>query len=1250
MPITSDEELEEALTLLESPEGDPELKKRVMRAVRLYSRAMPSGAPAGAGFDSVGIDAIESGRRELEGLGGGIPAAAPRAPAAAHLPPEPQTNAQRFDELWNIETGPALPPAPSQVLKDDPLARFGLGVAMTANKVADGILPGSGALLSAGADKLAPGAGEALEASAREHHNIADIATMAGASTPFGLEGAVAKGISGVIARPTSGLARKVAGSAVGSGVSAAAGSASRDVAEGVAAGNGLDAPDLERAVTAGIAGTALGGGLDALGAGAGHLAQSNRKGKLGPEIERFERAGGKLSVSGLKPSPDMKATQAEVARIARDEGRVVSPLDVQLPKVTDPVARAALKRQTETVKQVGDETAAYHQATEDVKLDTEPLLRATVEELKGRSFQDGGLLPGARPSTGGIRKDVLNRLVDPELVPRSEAERMRAGGAMVMNGDELERIGLSADDLASRATVRGGASREVGQVETEAGAFLDQHPLGQNVRNFLNVDRRRASMSQMAGDASQSGEAAQAALEDAVSAGHVYPGRVYRGARMNENELAQALQTGELNADRIWSVSPDESIARQFASGGVTNRGVGGRPVLFEIEQNSAVPVSGMSGQNTFGELLIPQGRRYRISNAADRDGALVLSLQELGGGPGQGQMRGVQATLEPMDEASAAAGAMVFGRPLDQYEITKLIGHDERLGPVNYQAYADNGGQSIRVVANYQTQHGPLPIVRTFRRDGQTLIASQDEIRIPRQMRGTGIGKSLLAQQIKAYDANGVSRVEMTAADEGRAVWPLMGFELSDPTAFQEIRQRFDEYLVARGVDPATVPVQDVRQLARYKDPELGVSGFDFLKSSEGPQYMDLSVDLSGETGQRLRNYLGIGRGRSLAGDPLVNDAASASSASTQASTSSMRSSASDMVPSSAAGGTAGTPSSSLGIPDPGSSGGGYQAVLRSRQMNPRELDEVASNFDTARKVESSTTSQADPFYDRAASEIRKIRDTAPMVKGVADESHYAESYDAEGNLVPLRGYSALKANQSRRLGEMKDEFEGAGLPRELPRGKTRIPPGEDMGPLGPGTRNEDPEPDLSVQDREKFNTRVLDYERTPGMEKTRYEPLRKLAEAAGVRKELDKIPGLTAWQHLSGKSATGQAVKGVISGSGVSGYVTSGAADFARLRLDSLSDSLGGVPATMSDAGVRKELAKGLSQPMLRLLKAMRSGKTATGKKGDLGTQILGLRGGPAGARVAATLTDEDLENLKALVLANQAEAQPEEETTE
>lgn len=1106
MPITNDDELAEALDILESPDVAQTLKDGVRRAAEHYRSMRLAGASPdtlGQMYAPTGIGAIEQGQEELRPFGHARNQAIPR---------ELTPNRAMVQDVAEDPTAPeqvspgarTVRPAQARMAPLDPrdeLAAF-------ATALPGGVIPGATELIEAGIGTVSPETSTEMREFRREHPQMTSGGTFIGAALPWGVEATIAKtigtGIPRALPRAAAAAPNTVrAGSAaLGAGTAAVTGGAMRDAADQLSRYGleGVTPPSAEDAAGRFLAGAALGGGADVLGAAAGSLARSTRSNpKLGPEVERFERAGGELGIGGPKPSPAMRATQAEVERRAR-QGEVVSPTDVALERIEEPIARAALRRQTDVANAARAETEAYNAVAGDTPLETEGLLRSGIDELKARSFSSGGgPLPAQRPTTSTIRRTIVEPLMEPEVVPGSAASAYKRGGAIVMTPDELQRIGIDSRALTERATAAPG----VGEIPVE--------PLGSVPGVLPRMER------------------------DAVAA--------HKRAAQTMN--AQVSPTAR-EAVRKFTRGFDDTIRR--------------------IQR---------------GELSLDDYRAMDPQRAAEAEQA-IAGLDEF------------FQTAPPSKDITTAYRGLV----LDETDAQRFLGSEFDFG-------------------------------------GMTTSASYDPI----------VARSFVARNRSSPDQFGITL--KLKHRSGRSVEGL-----SDPRNLDAEKEL---------LFPGDASFRVTRRYVDPNDPRNIV-----VEAEEG-----------------------------LGGVPAI--------------------------------------------------------VMRSRQMNPREVDRVAGDIDNARKVEQASNNSYDPYYDTAAREIRNIRDTAPMVPGVADETTVVKGYDTEGNVDVRRGLSGLKGQQAARQDALEADLEGAGLPRTLPSGRSVVlPPGgpvpggrtgattgpvtgaeieealqkqssgmkpESMDylraggqpgnandvvriesypdnpvtiangrhrialareqkrpsvrgdyvrydadgnvvehqksieipvsrePLGP---NVDPVPALDPKQRDAFRTRITNYERTPGAEETQAEPLRRFADMAGVTRELNELPGLTAWQHLTGRSAASKAVHGVASGGGVSGYVSSGAGDFLRLRLDSASEALGGIPGTLSDTGARRALAQQLSPGLIRLLRSMRAGATtATGKQGGIGTQLFGLRGGPAGARAAATLTDEDIANLQALVAAQQP---PAEEITE
>jgi len=284
--------------------------------------------------------------------------------------------------------------------------------------------------------------------------------------------------------------------------------------------------------------------------------------------------------------------------------------------------------------------------------------------------------------------------------------------------------------------------------------------------------------------------------------------------------------------------------------------------------------------------------------------------------------------------DAAAAPLAKKTLGYDITPESATRLIGHDPRLkGEVTYSVargtHSTARGEQVPTVT-ITMRSGDASIERSYRREGGKLIVNHDVFRLPKALpdgtpvRKQGIGKNVLRQQIEEYDRIGVDRIEMLAADEGRAVWPTMGFGLKHPEDFPRIRAMFDDYLREEGIDPSSVSANTVQEIARYNEVPVssmepvwrsaqtaqniaqyggaGATGREFLLKRA--PVMSLALDLKGPDAARVRSYLGV----------TSSSAGSGASRSAQAKRSSARSA--DRLDSGGAGGAAGGGTSSVGI----------------------------------------------------------------------------------------------------------------------------------------------------------------------------------------------------------------------------------------------------------------------------------------------------------------------------------------------
>lgn len=199
---------------------------------------------------------------------------------------------------------------------------------------------------------------------------------------------------------------------------------------------------------------------------------------------------------------------------------------------------------------------------------------------------------------------------------------------------------------------------------------------------------------------------------------------------------------------------------------------------------------------------------------------------------------------------------------------DVSRLVGHhpvlgDEAATETFVSKGLGNDGVMVRKTspkAKGSPKDSDFELIRSYERgsDGK-LVAHHDVMNVPEGLRKGGIGKKLLQDQFREYDRLGVSRVEMLAAEDGRAVWPHMGFELKHPNDFAlQVRPKFNRYLESKGVRPSTIKAANLKELA---ETELGK---EFLNSKVAPM-LELTVDLEGPSGDAVRRYLGVPERRS-------------------------------------------------------------------------------------------------------------------------------------------------------------------------------------------------------------------------------------------------------------------------------------------------------------------------------------------------------------------------------------------------
>jgi hypothetical protein len=158
---------------------------------------------------------------------------------------------------------------------------------------------------------------------------------------------------------------------------------------------------------------------------------------------------------------------------------------------------------------------------------------------------------------------------------------------------------------------------------------------------DYLNRDRALSSLYEREGydalvakvgpdrarEVAESTRAMQRALESKRPESAANPSTVYRGAKLTPDEI-RALESGEYSNPNIWSVGTDCSRAEGF----LRKPEPGREPVLFEIDERSAVGTDDIAGSNTFEEALMPGGRKFKVGPARTEEiGGRRVRVQRL-------------------------------------------------------------------------------------------------------------------------------------------------------------------------------------------------------------------------------------------------------------------------------------------------------------------------------------------------------------------------------------------------------------------------------------------------------------------------------------------------------------------------------------------------------------------------------------------------------------------------------------------
>ena len=440
--------------------------------------------------------------------------------------------------------------------------------------------------------------------------------------------------------------------------------------------------PMLEGAVMGGGMGVAGHAAGSALGSGARKIVTS---GEQAPVVERNLASGGKMDWKGqVKMEPRLE----DLTHGAAAEHKFAD--EVLAERALDPIATHQLGKQEAAARKAMSETAAAHERLGEATVDAKQLSERVAQlakEIPGATPRAKSTQTAIRRWARKIR-DMEN--ITPAEMDKLEQEvalqaRYKGGepdphwndvaGAVKDFRDDFQfnepTAQFSIRDKLGNAKVVGGYSglkkgqerslsmaatenRQLGLPETleaaptelprmassdaEAGQFLAEHQDAPSVLKYINEERAAASRLERGetpsdltptrvNSAMQATTGANRALRDAVKAGHVYPGTVYRGVGMTPEQIQQMIAKGEIKSDSIWSAAKEQDYAAEFAKKSANK---GRQAVVFDIDSRSAVPLDEIPGSNTYNEAAIPIGESFRIEDSyRGPDGTMVVKLK---------------------------------------------------------------------------------------------------------------------------------------------------------------------------------------------------------------------------------------------------------------------------------------------------------------------------------------------------------------------------------------------------------------------------------------------------------------------------------------------------------------------------------------------------------------------------------------------------------------------------------------------
>ncbi len=112
-----------------------------------------------------------------------------------------------------------------------------------------------------------------------------------------------------------------------------------------------------------------------------------------------------------------------------------------------------------------------------------------------------------------------------------------------------------------------------------------------------------------------------QIAVNRAAGAGHVFKGETLRGMSASHEQIAHWIKRGELVNKSLWSTTVSKSVATSDFRGNL----------VLHIKQHSGVALGVVSHFKHEKEVLIPAGRRFKITKSRKAGNVTHLYLRQV-------------------------------------------------------------------------------------------------------------------------------------------------------------------------------------------------------------------------------------------------------------------------------------------------------------------------------------------------------------------------------------------------------------------------------------------------------------------------------------------------------------------------------------------------------------------------------------------------------------------------------------------